>query len=168
MTKSYERSSQSEQRSLPSIPWWIRRKSNLALIGVVALITILTACGPGTGQKQDPAPLGSIAGRVYFDQSLGREQRQRIYVIAGYCTSDPCYEVDQRLTRETSFVVRDVPTDNQLFIFTNLPAGLYDVWAFRDFDDDGIFDEGELWGEYIDLLQVEGQDFSGIDIVVKR
>lgn len=63
-------------------------------------------------------------------------------------------------------MVGDIPTDNYLFIFTDLPAGVYDVWAFRDFDFDGVFDEGEAWGEYVDLLQVEGQDFSGIDIVI--
>lgn len=99
MTTNPEPSPRPERQMQPSLPGWVRRTTRRALVGVAALMIVLTACGPGTGQKQDPAPLGSIAGHVHFFQSLGREQRQRIYVIAGYCKSVPCYEVDQRLTR---------------------------------------------------------------------
>lgn len=34
------------------------------------------------------------------------------------------------------------------FLFTNLPAGTYYLDAWKDNDNDGLFDPGDLWGVY--------------------
>lgn len=103
---------------------------------------MISACGPYYGPEANPPSLGSIYGHVHFFKSLGREQAQRINVIAGYSTNVPCYDLDPARARETSFEVRDAPTDSQPFGFDQLPDGVYDVWAFRDTNHDGQFDVG--------------------------
>jgi serine protease len=87
------------------------------------------------------------------------------YVLAYYCIDAACSGYD---TSRSWYTTLTPGADEGAYAFTKLNSGTYDVWAFRDLDGNGRWDEGEPWGEHPMLVTVHASVRSDIDIVVSR
>ncbi|MBA3891743.1 MAG: S8 family serine peptidase, partial [Gemmatimonadaceae bacterium] len=86
-----------------------------------------------------------------------------IHVLAERCNDSACRTTDPNRSK---IMTLSPGATSGPYSFTQLAAGVYDVWAFRDDNGNGLFDAGEPWGEYPTLIALSGSVRSNIDVVI--